>query len=61
MGEERKMNIDLIIEALIIAAFSFLKQQGLSDEEAKIKAYAKIDQIAALPDLPSPATQPEGP
>lgn len=55
------MNVDFVIEALIIAIFSFLKQQGLSDEEARAKFLATADRIDLLKDLPSPATQPEGP
>jgi hypothetical protein len=56
-----KMNIDLLIEALIIAIFSFLKQQGLTDEEARVQFLAAVDRVDMQKDLPSPATQPEGP
>lgn len=46
------MDYNLLVNALIFLIFSILKSQGLSDEEAKIQFYAKVDRIKALPPLP---------
>lgn len=46
------MDPNLVIDALIFAIFSIMKQQGLSVEQAKAKFQAKVNEIEATPDLP---------
>lgn len=43
---------DMAVNVILSAIFAYMKAQGLSEEEAKLKLWEKVDQIEALPPLP---------
>lgn len=43
---------DMAVNMVLSAIFTYIKAQGLSEEEAKAALAAKIAQIEALPPLP---------
>lgn len=53
-GKEVTMNpiADMAVNVILSAIFAFMKAQGLSEEEAKLKLMEKVDQIEKLPPLP---------